>query len=121
MRPISVVPRLLALIMRISPCVGAALVASVLSIAVPSPTGLASPGPAQSGHLQIQLSQSRSDTVLMTWQGAVAAPMAAEIAQAFEKWKGQSKRFVLTLASGNKGPARNQEHACSRNRSCARA
>ena len=54
----------------------------------------------QQGRLRISAPDSGNTTVRMIWHGAVAAPMAQQIKDAFEERKQQATRFVLMLSSG---------------------
>jgi ATP-dependent protease ClpP protease subunit len=53
----------------------------------------------QQGRLRLSAPDSGT-TVRMVWQGAIAAPMAQQIKDAFEERKHQATRFVLILSSG---------------------
>jgi len=52
------------------------------------------------GRLRVKLTTSGSEILVMSWQGPVAAPMAAQISDAFEARKGHATRVVLILDSG---------------------
>ena len=52
------------------------------------------------GRLKIKGPTSGSNTVVMGWQGEIAAPMAAQISEAFEARKAGATRFLLLLDSG---------------------
>ncbi len=41
----------------------------------------------------------RGDAVVLTWRSGVRAPMAAEFADAYAEWAGQTDRFVIALHS----------------------
>jgi ATP-dependent protease ClpP protease subunit len=51
------------------------------------------------GELKVGFSNTRVGTVIMTWQGPIAAPMANQIRDAFESRKRQATRFVFRLSS----------------------
>jgi ATP-dependent protease ClpP protease subunit len=51
------------------------------------------------GELKVGFSNTRPGTMIMTWQGAIVAPMANQIRDAFESRKGQATRLVLRLSS----------------------
>jgi ATP-dependent protease ClpP protease subunit len=51
------------------------------------------------GELRVGFSNTRASTVVMTWQGPIAAPMANQIRDAFESRKRQATRLVLRLSS----------------------
>jgi ATP-dependent protease ClpP protease subunit len=51
------------------------------------------------GELRVAFSNTRIGTLVMTWQGPIAAPMANQIRDAFENRKGQATRLVLRLSS----------------------
>ena len=53
----------------------------------------------QRGELRVGVSNTRPGTLLMTWQGPIAAPMANHIRDAFESRKGQVTRLQLRLSS----------------------
>src|SRR5262245_34306631 len=53
----------------------------------------------QQGRLRLSAPDSGT-TVRMVWHGAIAAPMAQHIKEAFEERKHQATRFVLMLSSG---------------------
>jgi hypothetical protein len=52
------------------------------------------------GRLRVKGPTSGSNTVVMAWHGEIAAPMAAQISEAFEARKASATRFVLLLDSG---------------------
>jgi len=52
------------------------------------------------GRLKIKGPTAGSNTVVMAWQGEIAAPMAAQISEAFEARKVGATRFLLLLDSG---------------------
>jgi len=52
------------------------------------------------GRLRVKGATSGSNTVVMAWHGEIAAPMAAQISEAFESRKAGATRFVLLLDSG---------------------
>ena len=52
------------------------------------------------GELRVGPIKSGSNTVTMIWRGKVAAPMAAQIREAFERHRSQATRIVLTIDSG---------------------
>ena len=52
------------------------------------------------GRLRVKLTTSGSEILVMSWQGPVAAPMAAQISEAFEARKSHATRVVLILDSG---------------------
>jgi len=49
--------------------------------------------------LKVAPSDRRPGTVLMTWNGPIAAPMASQIRDAFESRRRQATRFVLRISS----------------------
>jgi hypothetical protein len=52
------------------------------------------------GELKIAQPKPGSGTIVMAWHGKVAAPMATQIMEAFERHRNQGTRVVLTLDSG---------------------
>src|SRR5687768_14277206 len=52
------------------------------------------------GRLRVKGATSGSNTVVMAWHGESAAPMAAQLNEAFEARKAGATRFVLLLDSG---------------------
>ena len=75
---------------------------AILAIAVLLATQVrpASAEEAGQGRLRIKGPTSGSNTVVMAWHGEIAAPMAAQISEAFEARKASATRFVLLLDSG---------------------
>jgi len=51
------------------------------------------------GELRVGFSNTRANTMVMTWQGPIAAPMANQIRDAFESRKAQATRVVFRLSS----------------------
>ncbi|MEL7542981.1 MAG: ATP-dependent Clp protease proteolytic subunit [Pseudomonadota bacterium] len=51
------------------------------------------------GELTVTEDGVPQNTVLMTWRGEVAPPMEALIRKAYRRWRGQKRRFVLSLHS----------------------
>jgi ATP-dependent protease ClpP protease subunit len=51
------------------------------------------------GELKVSLSNTRTNTMLLSWTGPVMAPMASQIRDAFESRKGQANRVVLRISS----------------------
>src|SRR5437016_4233501 len=77
----------------------ATLVAAALAISLVAHGAPAGAIEAPRADLKVSLSSTRPGTVLMTWNGPVAAPMANQIRDAFESRKRQSTRFVLRISS----------------------
>ena len=57
-------------------------------------------GGDERGELRVGTSVSSPDTVVMTWRGPIAAPMAGQIKDAFEERKEQGTRVVFRISSG---------------------
>ena len=51
------------------------------------------------GELKVSLSNTRANTMLLSWTGPVMAPMANQIRDAFESRKGQASRILLRVSS----------------------
>lgn len=58
------------------------------------------PTPAKRPMIGVKPSPGRPDTIIMTFSGKIRAPLADEIAKAFESHKATTKRILLTLNSG---------------------
>ena len=56
--------------------------------------------PVPTPHLIVKPSDKRSDSVIFVWHGRVQAPMADEIAKAFEQHRGHTRRILFKLDSG---------------------
>jgi hypothetical protein len=54
----------------------------------------------EQGELKVEQLKPGSSSVVLSWRGKVAAPMAAQIRDAFERHRHQGTRIVLTLDSG---------------------
>jgi ATP-dependent protease ClpP protease subunit len=54
---------------------------------------------APRGELRVGFSNTRTNTLVMTWQGPIAAPMASQIKDAFESRKRQATRVVFRINS----------------------
>ena len=77
----------------------AILAVVALTVSLVAPGAPADALEAQHGSLKVSLSTTRVGTVLMTWNGPVAAPMASQIRDAFESRRGQATRFVFKISS----------------------
>ena len=62
--------------------------------------GAASAQASSVGTLKAELSKTRPDTLVLKWNGTVGAPMAAQIKREFDRYRGQTRRVVLTIRSG---------------------
>jgi ATP-dependent protease ClpP protease subunit len=51
------------------------------------------------GELKVSVSNTRANTMLLTWSGPIMAPMANQIKDAFESRKGQATRFMFRISS----------------------